>query len=79
MSIEIIKDKELWIKVDHFCPECGKKEVWGECGDGDYYCGPSYACLACGCAGTLLPWGKAKGVYYIEVIEQLKQRAKETN
>lgn len=33
--------------TDYFCPNCGQKSVHVEKGEGDYYHGPSYYCLAC--------------------------------
>lgn len=42
------KHSETWTKDSAFCPHCGKQEVWTEVGDGDYYAGPNFACVACG-------------------------------
>lgn len=30
-----------------FCPNCGKREIWVECSDGDYYMGPQHVCSNC--------------------------------
>jgi hypothetical protein len=31
-----------------FCPACGKKTVWTEDGEGDFYRGPTTVCSSCG-------------------------------
>lgn len=38
---------ETWCKGALFCPHCGKQEVWEEQGEGDYYVGASFLCIAC--------------------------------
>lgn len=39
---------ELFTKSPMFCPQCGRKTVWVEQGDGDYYVGPNHVCQECG-------------------------------
>ena len=34
-------------KTKYYCVNCGAKDVWVEDGEGDYYVGPDYICLAC--------------------------------
>lgn len=34
-------------KQDLFCPSCGKKELYREDGEGDYYLGSQYFCHSC--------------------------------
>ena len=38
---------EVWEKEELYCPKCGKKSVWAECSEGDYYVGNQYICLDC--------------------------------
>lgn len=45
--------------TDYFCPHCGRRDVWEECSDGDYYQGPDILCLYCG-GGFCLPNGDGK-------------------
>ena len=40
---------ETYEKVDLFCCNCGKKEVWTALA-GDYYVGPMSLCTNCKCA-----------------------------
>lgn len=40
--------QETFNLTDWFCPGCGKKTVWEEEGEGDYYCGPEIICASCG-------------------------------
>ena len=42
---------ETFQLTDWFCPVCGKKTVWQECSEGDYYAGPHIVCSSCG--GTM--------------------------
>lgn len=44
---------EEYEKVDIFCVNCGRKTVFGEQSPGDYYCGPGYICVTCGCEFSL--------------------------
>lgn len=37
-----------FVLTDWFCPACGKKTVWEEDDEGDYYCGPEIVCSSCG-------------------------------
>lgn len=53
---------------DLYCPNCGKQSVWGEAHEGDYYCGPEYACADCAYVFTMPTSGEDK-----EVAEQLKE------
>lgn len=39
--------REMKILTELYCPNCGKRDVWVEDGDGDYYAGPDYGCKAC--------------------------------
>jgi hypothetical protein len=50
----IIKD---YLKIDLFCPHCGKQELWESCGGGDYYVGVESLCINCGCVAYLDPCG----------------------
>ena len=34
-------------KTELFCPNCGKKGVWVEKNEGDFYNGPNYVCIEC--------------------------------
>ncbi len=45
---------EVWELLEIYCPECGKKRVWRETSEGDYYVGPTYLCVACGAGGQIL-------------------------
>ena len=39
---------QFWHKMtERFCPWCGVKGLWVEEGEGDYYAGPQYHCVAC--------------------------------
>jgi hypothetical protein len=38
---------ETWEKIDMYCPNCGKQEVWKEDSAGDYYVGEGFMCVAC--------------------------------
>lgn len=38
---------EEWEKLELFCPNCGKQEVWHETGPGDYYANETHLCTAC--------------------------------
>lgn len=44
---------------DLFCPGCGKGPVYEENGEGDYYVGKDFWCLACGSTFNL-PYGVTK-------------------
>jgi hypothetical protein len=44
---------ETWIEGSFFCPGCGKKHVWEEQGEGDYYCGPLFICPSCSAEFTM--------------------------
>lgn len=44
---------EEWQRVETFCPNCGKQEVWMETGPGDYYEGAGFLCVACEWGFTL--------------------------
>ena len=39
---------ETWEYDSAYCPDCGAKEVWSQCGEGDYYVGAAYMCAKCG-------------------------------
>jgi rRNA maturation protein Nop10 len=39
---------ESYTLSDWYCPSCGKKSVWEENGEGDYYRGPNFICSSCG-------------------------------
>lgn len=38
---------ENWAKTTYYCPNCGHREVWRDCGCGDYYVGASHLCIGC--------------------------------
>jgi hypothetical protein len=44
---------ETWNEEARHCPYCGVAPVYVESGDGDYYVGPKYICVACAGAWTL--------------------------
>ncbi|GAB3797318.1 hypothetical protein [Virgibacillus kimchii] len=51
---EIIINYELghtiefsYTKSNMYCPSCGRQSVWSEESEGDFYCGPDYACSHC--------------------------------
>lgn len=74
MSVEITIEypaghsrTEKWSPTELFCPFCGKRNVWAEDGDGDYYTGVEYICLDCSCSHSQQgPW--AQNVYRDEKI-----------
>ena len=37
-----------FVECDEFCPNCGERKLWVEAGEGDYYLGPTFTCVACG-------------------------------
>lgn len=39
--------EETWEKIDMYCPNCGKQDVWHENSPGDYYVGEGYLCTDC--------------------------------
>jgi len=45
--------REIWEKIDLFCPNCDKKEIWTELNNEDYYVGADHICTACGEMFTL--------------------------
>lgn len=46
--------QEVWLKTPFFCLFCGVQSVWREEGEGDYYVGSDYLCVACD-SGFWLP------------------------
>lgn len=44
------------------CLSCGKKEVWAEQSEGDYYAGPNYVCTHCNATFTFQGPGKDEQV-----------------
>jgi hypothetical protein len=45
--------RETWThNKDIHCPACGKRTIWTEQSDGDYYQGPSSICISPGCGAT---------------------------
>lgn len=36
--------REFGFQSEMHCPGCGTKGIWCECGEGDYYQGPTYWC-----------------------------------
>jgi len=51
--------KENWdVENNVHCPACGKKPVWLNQGEGDYYEGAEYLCIACGTSFTLPTFNK---------------------
>lgn len=50
------KYSEPWGKTEHFCPRCGKQEVWFRNDGGDYYVGEQHICTNCKCS-FYLPGG----------------------
>lgn len=37
-----------WVLSDYYCPSCGKRDMWQECGSGeDYYHNASVRCASC--------------------------------
>ncbi len=38
---------EYELNSELYCPNCGKKEVWTEQSEGDYYTGATNLCLHC--------------------------------
>jgi predicted RNA-binding Zn-ribbon protein involved in translation (DUF1610 family) len=49
---------ELEKQDDLFCPNCGKKKVYREMDEGDYYQGPDYYCISCKCNFTMPSFGE---------------------
>lgn len=53
MKIKVITDYKThkheseWQNTNLFCPLCGNKAIYQECGPGDYYEGSSYVCIKC--------------------------------
>lgn len=49
MKIKWYKDGEFnpVDLTDYFCPNCGKKSVYVEQWEGDYYSGPHHYCISC--------------------------------
>lgn len=41
------KYSERWRRIEMYCPNCGKQNVWQEDSAGDYYVGEGYLCTAC--------------------------------
>lgn len=41
------KYPETWRKIEMYCPNCGKQDVWQEDSTGDYYVGEGYICVGC--------------------------------
>lgn len=41
------KYEECWEESDLYCPKCGLKSVYVECGAGDYYDGNKHICINC--------------------------------
>ena len=48
-----ILETEVELNKDIFCPKCGKKEVYTEMSEGDYYEGPYNYCKNCKCEFTM--------------------------
>jgi ribosomal protein L37AE/L43A len=44
---------EQWTESEYHCPDCGASPVYVEPGEGDYYAGPTYICVACEAQFTL--------------------------
>ena len=70
---------ENYEKSDLYCPNCGKKEVWEEQGEGDYYLGPNYYCISCDTGHSLThTCAKIKSPCDIMIVKQLKGDVKLT-
>jgi len=61
-----------YLKCDLFCPSCGKKDVWEEQSEGDYYCGPDFICVACGAKFTIQGPAICSPSNETKVLEQLR-------
>jgi hypothetical protein len=59
-------------KIDLFCPNCGKKEVWEEQGEGDYYSGTKHICTSCNNAFYLPSLYNMEQTHELSIVEQLK-------
>lgn len=64
---------EEYLRVDYFCPNCGKQEMWADESPGDYYCGSGTLCIACGFE-TMMQGGPypLKDANDISILEQLR-------
>jgi len=75
--------QERWEDGEYFCPGCGAREVWEEMGEGDYYQGPEFLCLACG-ASFWMPSGpdirtdNSQDRQRLEALRGLRQNEEET-
>lgn len=64
---------EDYEKTGYFCPSCGKKDVWEQCGSDDYYVGSAYVCVNCSTSHYLDNSSDLrKDEHYVKIIEQLK-------
>ena len=63
-----------WERLEIFCPECGKRAIWRECNEGDYYVGPSYLCSECGGGGQILfgPEASTAGLVHQQRLNQIR-------
>lgn len=60
-------------KTDLYCPLCGKREIWVELGQGDYYQGSSYYCTSCISHHNLDSSHTEDQEAYINMIKQIKE------
>jgi len=52
--------------TNYFCPNCGKKKIWEEIGDGDVYVGTALYCTSCKFVFTMPNRGICKQVLLIK-------------